>query len=91
MLLLSRNDAYDYLNKFIAAEITTTIRHIPMEVLLGPREGLPKPCAANFDNLRTVGRSWLIRRVGTLAEPRWDEVKRAVGYALRWEELISSV
>ena len=28
VLLLSRNDAYQYLNKFIVAEITTTVRAI---------------------------------------------------------------
>ncbi len=32
VLLLNRNDAYDVLNKFIAAEITTTIRHTPVEL-----------------------------------------------------------
>jgi hypothetical protein len=44
MLLLSRNDAYQYLSKFIAAEIASTIRNIPVEVKLGRREGLPSPC-----------------------------------------------
>jgi mRNA-degrading endonuclease toxin of MazEF toxin-antitoxin module len=35
VLLLSRNDAYQYLSKFIAAEIASTIRNIPVEVKLG--------------------------------------------------------
>lgn len=42
VLLLSRNDAYQYLSKFIVAEITTTIRAIPVEVRVGRREGLPE-------------------------------------------------
>lgn len=88
VLLLSRDDAYDYLNKFIVAEITTTIRDIPVEVPLGQPEGLPKPCVANCDNLRTVARSWLVKRAGALSESRQMEVKRAVGYALGLEELI---
>ena len=50
-VLLSRDDAYTYLNKVIAAEVTTTIRDIPVEVLLGPREGLRKTCVVNCDNL----------------------------------------
>ena len=37
VLLLSRNDAYQYLSKFVVAEITTTIRTIPVEVRLGSR------------------------------------------------------
>ncbi len=88
VLLLSRNDAYAYLEKFIAAEITTTIRHIPVEVTLGPAEGLPKPCVANCDNLRTVSKAALKERAGALRPARRPEVKRAAGYALAWEELI---
>ena len=88
VLLLTRNDAYQYLNKFVVAEITSTVRRIPIEVPLGRKEGLPSPCVANCDNLRTVPRSGLVRRMGALAESRWVEVKRAVGYAFRWEELI---
>ena len=34
VLLLSRNSAYEVLNKYIAAEITSTIRRIPIEVPL---------------------------------------------------------
>ena len=88
MLLLSRNDAYRYLNKFIAAEITTTIRGVPVEVRLGVREGLSSPCVANLDNLRTVAREWPDSRAGALPPSRHDEVKRALGYALGWDELI---
>ena len=66
MLLLSRNDAYQYLNKFIVAEITTTVRGIPVEVQLGRHEGLPSASVANLDNVRTVARPWLVSRVGAL-------------------------
>jgi len=88
VLLLSRNDAYEYLQKFIAAEITTTIRGIPMEVGLDKADGVPKRCVANCDHLRTVSRSALVKRLGVLKPDRIMEVKRAVGFALRWEELI---
>lgn len=88
VLLLSRNDAYDYLNKFIVAEITTTIRAIPMEMALGRREGLRSNCVANFDNIRTVARVWLDKRAGALPASRHREVKRALGYALAWDNLI---
>ncbi|MBZ5622669.1 MAG: type II toxin-antitoxin system PemK/MazF family toxin [Acidobacteriia bacterium] len=90
VLLLSRDDAYSYLNKFVVVEITTTIRAIPVEVLLGPRDGLPKPCVANCDNLRTVSRSALRERVSRLHPRREAEVKRALGYALGWRELIEA-
>jgi mRNA interferase MazF len=87
VLLLSRNDAYGYLSKFVAAEITSTIRQIASEVPLGEEEGLSKACVANCDNLRMVGRLSLTNRAGELAPQRWIEVKRAVGAALGWREL----
>lgn len=89
VLLLSRGDAYQYLSKFIVAEITTTVRAIPVEVHLGRAEGMPQSCVANLDNLRTVARSWLDSKAGVLAAARRREVKRALGYALGWEELIA--
>jgi len=90
VLLLSRGDAYNFLNKYVAAEITTTIRKIPIEVPLGAREGLPKPCVVNCDNLRTISRHNLTERIGLLPAAKVQDVKRAVGYALGWEELIGA-
>ena len=90
VLLLSRDAAYEYLNKFTAVEITSTIRHIAMEVPLGKAEGLRKPCVANCDNIRTVPRSALVKRIGRLAPERQNDAKRAVGHSLGWDELISS-
>jgi mRNA interferase MazF len=90
VLLLSRSDAYAYLNKFVVAEVTTTIRGIPVEILLGRREGMQKPCVANCDNLRTVSRQVLVEKISRLGGNRIPEVKRAVGYAFGWDELIDA-
>jgi mRNA interferase MazF len=87
VLLLTRSSAYDYLNKVIVAEITTAIRGIRQEVLLGPSEGLPTVSVANFDNLHTVAKRSLTGRIGALPPSREREVKRALGYALDWAEL----
>ena len=88
VLLLSRNDAYSYLNKFIVAEITTTIRSIPVEIPLGRKEGMSKPCVVNCDNLRALSREYLTERIAALPASRHTEVKRAIGYALGWPELM---
>lgn len=87
VLLLSRNDAYDYLSKFIAIEITSTARGMASEVPLGEDEGLPRACVANCDSLRMVPRLSLTRLAGQLAPERWVEAKRAMGAALGWREL----
>ena len=90
ILLLSRDEAYSYLNKFVAAEVTSTVRHIAVEVPLGRLEGLSVKCVANCDNIRTVPRSALVRRIGQLLPRRHSEVKRAIGHALGWDELIDA-
>ncbi len=87
VLLLSRNDAYNYVSKFIDVEITSTVRGIASEVVLGEDEGLPKACVANCDSLRMVPRSSLTRLAGALSPERWVEAKRAMGAALGWREL----
>ena len=88
VLLVSRNTAYQYLRKFVVVEITTTIRGIAEEIPLRRAEGLAKACVANCDNLRTVPHSSLVKKAGALAAPRHIEVKRALGHALGWSELV---
>jgi mRNA interferase MazF len=90
VLLLSREDAYSVLSKFIAAEITATIRHIPIEVPLGKAEGMSKPCVVNCDNLRTISKVQLVEKISRISPKRIREVKRAVGYALGWDDLIEA-
>ena len=90
VLLLSRNGAYAYLNKFLAAEVTSTVRHIAVEVPLGRAEGMSRSCVANCDNIRTVSRSALVQRIGQMNPRRQVDVKRALGHALAWDELIDA-
>ena len=87
VLLLSRDSAYAVLNRVIVAEVTSTVRDIPVEVSLGRREGLKARSVANLDSVHVVARSALAARIGALSVLRVREVKRALGYALNWPEL----
>ena len=87
VLLLGRSVALAYLARVLVVEVTTTIRVIPQEVSLGRREGLPRPCVANLDALRTIPRSSLDAYIGRLSTNRHVEVKRALGHVLHWPEL----
>ena len=60
VLLLSRNPAYEYLTRVIVVEITSTIRSIPVEVSLGPGEGLRHRSVANFDNVHLAAKQRLL-------------------------------
>jgi mRNA interferase MazF len=85
--LLSRDSAYAVLNKVIVAEVTATIRDIPVEVRLGPKEGLSRPSVANLDNVHVVALADLGSRIGALSASRVPELKRALGFVLDWPEL----
>jgi mRNA interferase MazF len=87
VLLLTRDAAYAYLNRVLAVEVTTRARGIPQEVELGVREGLPKRCVANLDNVRAVPKAALRALAGRIATTRTPELKRALGHALGWAEL----
>ncbi|MDP3237665.1 MAG: type II toxin-antitoxin system PemK/MazF family toxin [Myxococcales bacterium] len=87
VLLLSRNQAYRILKRVTVAEITTTIRNIPVEIELGPDEGLKRASVANVDNLHALAISRLSSKIGELSEERAWDVERALGYAFDIDRL----
>ncbi len=87
VLLLSRNQAYRILKRVTVAEISTTIRNIPVEIELGPKEGLSLASVANLDNIHAVAISRLSSKIGELSVERAYDVERALGYALDTDRL----
>jgi len=81
-LILTRDVAIDVLTRVLAAPVTTRVRDIPTEVMLGPDDGLPTACAASFDNVRTLYKSLLVRRVGVIAPGRDHELCAAINAAI---------
>ena len=88
VLLLTRSPAYAYLTRVLAAEVTTHVRGIAQEVRLGPRDGLSKVCAAKLENVHLVPTRAIGALIATLRSERIVEIKRALGHALDWSELM---
>lgn len=82
VVLVTRDSAYAYRSSVNAVEITTRVRSLPTEVLLGRPEGLPRPCAANADNLVTIPKTWLESRIAALPAPKVAAVEAAIRFAL---------
>lgn len=78
VLVVTRSEAIPVLTWLVVAPVTRTVRGIPTEVALGPEEGLPEPCAATFDNLQPIRRSFLAQRAGRLGDVRRAELCRAL-------------
>lgn len=62
VLIVSRDDVIPVLSNVVVAPVTSTIRAIPV----GPDEGIDHESVATFDNLATVPKSVLTRRLGAL-------------------------
>ena len=82
VLVLTRDSAIGYLSRVTVAPITSTTRGVPSEVVLGPNDGMRRPCAVNLHNVVTVSKQGLGRRLCTLDPLRMDEVCTALGFAL---------
>lgn len=66
VLVVTRSEAVPVLTWVIVAPVTRTVRGIPTEIPLGVGEGLAVDCAATFDNLQPIRRSFLTARAGVL-------------------------
>jgi mRNA interferase MazF len=49
-------------------------------------DGLPNPCAANFDNLQTVPKSNIGGRISRLTARKMKEAGAAVSFALGFDD-----
>jgi mRNA interferase MazF len=82
VILISRDDAYLVRSLVIIAPVTTRIRGIDSEVLLGAEDGLPRKCVANLDSLSTVPKSALRSRLTTLSQEKIRQVDVAIHFTL---------
>ena len=82
VVLLSRDEAYAVRNAVTIAEVTTTIRGIPVEVELGPEDELPKNCAANLDTIATIRKDLLTKRITLLRNQRLQQIDAAIKFSL---------
>ncbi len=82
VLVLTRDSALEFLGEVTVAPITTTIRHIPTEVVVTTADGMPRESVVNLDHLQTVSRGKLGARVTTLVPDRMSEVREALLFAL---------
>jgi len=82
VLLLTRNAAYAVRTSVTVAPLTTTIRDIPVEVRLGPLQGVPRDCVVNLDEVQTIRKDRLIRVLTTLSPELVAQVDQALKFAL---------
>lgn len=81
-VLMSRARAYSVRTAITVVPLTRTIRQIPTEVLLEPRDGVPQRSVANADTILTVPRIRIQTYICTLSVEKRDALERAIKFAL---------
>lgn len=77
-LVMTRNEAIPVLKRVVAAPVTRSVRGIASEVTLSDAEGLHSPCVASMDNLVTIHKSMLVRKMGSLSPVRLRDACEAL-------------
>jgi mRNA interferase MazF len=73
VVVLTRSRVAPRLHRILVAPITTTVRGLPTEVVVGEQEGVRDGSVANLDNVWLVPVDRLLRRAGAVAAERWPE------------------
>ncbi len=81
-VLVSREESYSVRSRCVVVPLTRTVRGIPTEVRLGPADGLSKAGVANADEIVTIPRTLLRKRITSLTSSRVAELNGALAFAL---------
>lgn len=81
-VLMSRDQAYRVRQAVTVVPLTRTIRRIPVEVELGPGDGVPHRSAANADTITTVPKTAVVDYLTVLSSDTMEQLERAIKFAL---------
>lgn len=82
VLVLTRPDMIGRLHTVTVAPLTTTIRGVPSEVVVGTEAGLREPSAINLHHVATLPRAGLRTFVGSVPASTMQQVREALLFAL---------
>jgi mRNA interferase MazF len=86
VVVLSRDVAIPRLRRALIGPCTTTIRGIPTEVSLEPKEDpIPRVSVVNLDSVESVSIGTLVERLGRLSDGRMRQICAALEVAVGCE------
>jgi mRNA interferase MazF len=86
VVVLSRDAAIPRLRRTLIGPCTTTIRHLPSEVLLEPGDDpVPQTAVVNLDSVESVSLGTLVERLGRLSDERMRQICKALEIAVACE------
>jgi len=86
VVVLTRDSIIPHIGEVTVAPVTSTIRDIPSEVLLGKVDGMPRECAINCDHMQTIDKARIGSLITSLSRARLHEVRAAIAFAIALNE-----
>lgn len=80
VVILTRTAAIPRLTNVTVAPLTRTRRGIPAEVDLDPSDGVPTACTVTLENILTIPKSTLGRRIALLRKERLQAIFAAIRF-----------
>jgi mRNA interferase MazF len=80
VVILTRSAAIASLSNITVAPLTRTIRGIQSEVRLTPEDGVPSDCVVSLENILTIPKSLLDKRITTLGPVRMTSILQAIRF-----------
>lgn len=83
VVVLSRDSVIPRLHRVLIGPCTTTIRHLPSEIVLEPGDDpIPLRSAVNLDSVESVSIATLVDRLGRLSDARMRDICSALAVAV---------
>lgn len=82
VLILTRDSAVGVRTRVTVAPLTKTVRGTPFEVAVTKEDGVPRTSVITLDNVTTIPKTSLQRRIASLGDERMTEVCAALSYAV---------
>jgi mRNA-degrading endonuclease toxin of MazEF toxin-antitoxin module len=82
VLVLGRASLLPSLSLIVVVPLSTTVRSLPLEVVLGEDDGVLAPSALKVEWIRAVDRKLLGPRFATLPERRWRAIRDGLLFVL---------
>ena len=86
-IVLQNDIGNQYSNTVIVAAMTTTIRKMPVHVFIDKSDGVDKPCVLMLEQIHTIDKKRLIKKVGKIKKEKFKEIFEAILYSLGFSEL----
>lgn len=88
-IILQNNIGNKYSSTIIVLPLSTKIKKYPFRICLNPEDGVGVISDVLVNQLHTIDKKRLIKKLGTLNPAKWDEIKKALLISTGFHESVA--